>query len=134
MITLRVSLLTSCMLLCHALVPSFVPPFTSRNVLPHVSRTVAFSTDTDKGDSPINNVVVNGDDEILSLLGIDASDDKDDDEEEGDVLVRDELLGLAAEADENEDEDEETKQDKLFMLEAINMARSSGGERSPSGK
>lgn len=75
---------------------------------------------------------MNGDDEILSLLDIDASDDNDDKEEDGDVLLHDGLLGFDVEED--EDEDEETRQDKLFMLEAINMACSSGGERSPSGK
>ena len=125
---LGVSLLTSCTVSCHALVPSFVPSFTSRHhVFPRVaSRTAAFGTDTDQEDS--SPIIVNGDDEILSLLDIDASDDNDDREEDGDVLLHDGLLGFDAE------EDEETRQDKLFMLEAINMARSSGGERSPSGK
>lgn len=128
---LGVSLLTSCTVSCHALVPSFVPSFTSRHhVLPRVaSQTAAFSTDTDQEDS--SPIIVNGDDEILSLLDIDASDDNDDKEEDGDVLLHDGLLGFDVEED--EEEDEETRQDKLFMLEAINMARSSGGERSPSG-
>jgi pyrimidine deaminase RibD-like protein len=104
---------------CHALIPSFVPSLSSRHMIQthHVSRIATFSTSK-----------VNGDDEILSLLEMDASDD---DEE---TLLQTKFLSEELTEIEDEDEqDEETKQDNAFMLEAINMARSSGGERSSSG-
>lgn len=90
-----------------------------------MSRIVAYSTNTDE-DAP-NAAVVNGDDEILRLLDIDASDDDADN-----VLLNMEVETSYPE-EESDDDDEETKQDKFFMLEAINMARSTGGERSLSG-
>lgn len=110
---------------CHALIPSFLPSLTSRHATQHVSRILTFSTNADEEDAP--NGAVNGDDEILSLLEMDASDD---DEE---MLLQTQFLSGEPIEDDDEDEDEETKLDKAFMLEAINMARSSGGERSPSG-
>ncbi|KAL7510003.1 hypothetical protein ACHAXN_006948 [Cyclotella atomus] len=110
---------------CHALIPSFLPSLTSRHATQHVSRILTFSTNADEEDAP--NGAVNGDDEILSLLEMDASDD---DEE---MLLQTKFLSGEPIEDDDEDEDEETKLDKAFMLEAINMARSSGGERSPSG-
>ena len=109
---------------CLALAPSFLPSLTSGRATHHVSRIVACSTNTDKEEPT---ATVNGDDEILSLLDMDASDDDD-----ADLLIGEDA-GMVGDSEVDEDDDEETRMDKQYMLEAINMARSSGGERSSSG-
>ncbi|KAL7489383.1 hypothetical protein ACHAW6_014978 [Cyclotella cf. meneghiniana] len=102
---------------CRALLPAFVPSIAHRPRT-SVGRIVAFGISD--ADAPSDGAVaVNGDEEILAELnGVNGFDDDGDDE----FLEQ-----------EDEDEDEEMKQDKLMMKEAINMARSTGGERSLTG-
>lgn len=120
---LQITLLHLMAIPCQSLVPSFIPSLTSRYSAQgiHQNKFITFANQ--------ESTTVNGDDEILSLLDMDASDDETDT-----VLLQD---GPIADdniiAEEEDDDDEESKQDKQFMLEAINMARSSGGERSPTG-
>ena len=119
------ALLTAYVAPCIALAPSFFPSLTSGRGTHHVSRIVAYSANTDKEEPTAT--TVNGDDEILSLLDMDASDDDD-----ADFLLGQET-DLVNDSEVDEDDDEETRIDKQYMLEAINMARSSGGERSSFG-
>eukprot|EP00804_Cyclotella_cryptica_P029244 CCRYP_011658-RD/>CCRYP_011658-RD protein AED:0.03 eAED:0.03 QI:264/1/1/1/1/1/5/814/544 len=115
----------------YALVPSFVPSLTSsRSTTASVRRIVAFGT-SDSDALPHGAVAVNGEEERMILAELNGVTEFDDDDDDDDV---DELLEQEEDEEDDEDEDdEETKQDKVMMKEAINMARSTGGERSPTG-